>query len=279
MDVAALSVSQPCKAVIQTKVNHRVRDVALRALAEGVLALALNLTIITFFATPVAVGFLTAYLAAHLLIWGYESLSNSISDRDHLEKAKELQTASRMSLGCAIANGGAGIAVHEAGHATAIWALLKGSSPKIFIRPFRGGMTTFQMSGKLTRVGKFFGLPGSMAIIAIAGVAASVFTAMGQLAIYERIRESYPVVKDVILGHALTQLVTEVFYGISALALKVKVPGHDFQALWLCGGGHQLVSITLIVALTTIEFLVLRYLLPKMTTPSVQSVSAPLLPT
>jgi|GEM_PF-3033139 len=271
MNVAAISPQCPVIAPIKPAINHRVRDVALRALAEGALALTLNFAMITFFAMPVSVALLNSWLMVHLVIWGYKSFSKTISKREYLEKSKELQTASRMSWGSAASNAGCGIALHEAGHATAAWVLLKGSHPKIFIRPFRGGMTTFQMDGRLTKVGKLFGLSGSLAIIAAAGMAASVITSMGQLAFYEKIRDSYPVIKDIVLGHALTQLVTEVFYGISTFALKVKSPGHDFQALWLCGGIHPLVPISLIIALPTIEFLALRYLLPhikKVTTAS-----------
>jgi len=239
------------------RINVKVHSVALRILAQVGIALAINFAVMTFVATPITMVVVTTMLALSTIHWGYWAIVRN-KKRKQEEQAQQTSRLSMMSLASTAATAGTGILIHEEGHAIASMACFKNAEPSIKIRPFRGGVTTFNIGGPFTRFGRLLGPRGSMILIGGAGIAASTLSAIAGLAIADRIKESYPCISDLLTGHAITQLASEIFYGFSTFFLQEINLSHDFQRLWVMGGINPLIPIALMIIIPVIQALVFR---------------------
>lgn len=240
-----------------------VWEVAKPILSESFSAIALNLGVMTFFATPVSIPILTASVVTSLV------LSGLLTWRDAKRQPKNFSNITQQQLSTTqlIARGSLvnvmglsnpNIFIHESGHFWMAKLLFKHSNPKVWVSPFQGGVTSYTASTRLTGLGQLFGKSGSMLVTAASGLVASTLFVCSELAVAHKIRKTRPNLSQYMNLHAITHLFNEVIYGLMAFVASKKDLGHDLVHLWRVGGIHPAIPICAMIALPLIETCLLK---------------------
>lgn len=243
---------------------NKIISVASRAFLEIGVALALNISIMTFIATPLTLTMMSGLILGTLAIGAVRIAFDFYRDQNwkatiEKENAK-VKGISHASLVNTIGLAGPNIVIHEAGHAFASIALLKEAQPEISIFPYRGGSTSYVISNGATKVGEFLGKRNSLLIITAAGMMASTFFALFEFGLASKLEESYPTISKIMTDHAIFQLLNEIVYAITAFVTSKADLAHDFVCLWQAGGIHPAIPIAFMIALPLIELAILRML-------------------
>lgn len=252
----------------------KIKSVAKEALLQVGLALALNLTVLAFFATSFSAavfsGALIGGLAAVIIqtavdLWGEAKNFDEVA-----EEFEHLKYTSQVSMVNVTGFGWPNIAIHEGGHALAAWLCFKKAWPQIEIFPFTGGITSYNSSYGLTNFGAALGKDYVALFVTAAGMLSSTFFAMFEFAIADWIKEDYPTISSLMNTHGVLQIVQEVLYGLSTFyATKVDLM-HDFVKLWLVGGIHPLIPMTMMIILPLLEIGLLNFLSGKQKAQKIQ---------
>jgi hypothetical protein len=88
-----------------------------------------------------------------------------------------------------------------------------------------------------------------MTLLAITagGIAATAASAALCIAVAGMIYEKSPIGADFLLGHGIAQIANEICYGLTTFATDPSFLGHDFMRLWVIGGVHPLIPISLLL--------------------------------
>ena len=190
-------------------------EVALRALSELSVSLALTLAIDYFVGMPLSVACIAAMMltCAAQIIWrlGCYLVSRweGVSFQDLDSKASWFAKFSVVNI---FGLTGPSIAIHEMGHALMALTLFKGSRPHISVTPFEGGWTTFKLA-HLSRLGSLLGMRTSLALVMAGGLIASTVTAMVGMTLSHYLKDSYPTVSRFLELFAYVQLFNDILYG------------------------------------------------------------------
>ncbi len=256
-DVAAPNIilSPPLSPVQKAPVQERlVSQVALKALAKVSAALAFNGVIINFVAAPSSMVLFSWSLTAVLTV----ALISFVAKRALSPKMVScLDYAGDLSLVNNASILGPGIAIHELGHALAGTLLFEDANPSISISPFRGGVTSLNLRGALTEVGRAIGLQNAMALVAAAGLMASTLWAMLELGIAYYCRESSPSLSHLLKTQAFSQLLNDWLNGLGALN-ETPNPSNDLTRVQAGIGLNPVIPLSLMLILPVIELLALK---------------------
>lgn len=238
-------------------VAERVQRIAIQTMAQLAVTLSIDVALMVAFAAPVGATFVAVGLAIGIGIWAHEthSLGEGGSPVQALRRFAGLQKCTAIALGALGQAGGPGYFIHELGHYVAALACYNDAKPSIIVNPFRGGLTTFDGGNGLTRFGSLMGARGSMALFAVAGVVSSTLFAMGGIEVAHRLRHQCRWARQIVVSLAVTQLVSEVFYGLGVFFVREQGMTHDFLRLWYIGGIHPLIPIALIIALPLLQYI------------------------
>lgn len=239
--------------------SRKLHSVALPIFAKLGCALGMISAVMAFSVVPVSVSaaamMLVGAVAATALELAVRLTSSKPPTGGDLKAEGIASKASSYAVGSTVASGYTGIALHEAGHATAALACFKGADPRITINPFKGGSTSFVTSGPLTGLGQRLGLRGSMMFITAAGMLASVVTATALIVLGTRVSEEMPTMGDLMTMHGVAQIVNEVSYGISTFFLQHMTLSHDFYRLWVIGGIHPAIPLAVLITVPIVGYL------------------------
>lgn len=251
--------------------SQKIVSIATKALKELVIAFAFNLTILAFTAAPVlSIPVLTSALIGALAgvivstAWDIYR-NNKVKDANFKQQlsleliAAKTDKVAHLAIANAVGMSGPNIAIHEGGHALSAMAFFKNSKPSIEITPFVGGQTSYEISG-LTRLGRLIGEEKACLFTAAGGLLASTVFVMFEIACAHGLKDSYPTISECLNYHAMTQLMNEVIYGLTALFISHIDLAHDFVYLHQMGGIHPLVVIAVIIALPLAEICLLKWL-------------------
>lgn len=229
-----------------------------KAFAELAISLSLNFALLTFTATPLSIPILTVTALCTIV-----SLTAKIALEYALQKNKLklssravpiAQATGRLAIINAIGLSGINAFIHECGHAIAAKACFLKPNVRIKIWPFKGGQTSYAISYGLTRFGNFLGKNEAILFATAAGIGCSTLFAMGEFAAAFAVKDKFPEISLSLNCHAISQILNEVLYGISAFASSQAFNlGHDFIRLWKFGGIHPIIPIGLMIALPAAE--------------------------
>lgn len=255
--------------ILKTSVDNneklRLWKIIKPILAESAHAIVLNLGVLAFLATPISIPLLTVSVVTSLGLSCLSAWRDCARRQTAISKKTEnLLTAthilSRASIVDTLGLSKPNILIHEGGHFLAAKALFKGSNPKIWVKPYQGGGTSYTASNRLTFLGKIFGKGGSKMVVAGAGLAASTLFICSELAVAHKIRKTHPKLSQYMNLHAICHLFHEVIYGLTAFFASKKDLGHDLVHLWTIGKIHPAIPISLLITLPLIEMLALRHM-------------------
>ena len=161
----------------------------------------------------------------------YRNNHNPTNDKKVLIEA--LSSIAPMGFSVITANS-SDIVIHELGHAAAAKALFANSSPSIVVNPFKGGYTSYYISG-LTELGKKIGFRSSDLAVTAAGAGlALTFSAVLLTGSYA-VETSHPELSKYLYFSSILNIANHAFYALSALWTPLTESGHDFVHLSLHG--------------------------------------------
>lgn len=260
----SININETIPSSKEEAANIRVWNFVKPIFSESLYAIALNLVVIPFYATPISIPLLTISVITSL------SISCLFAFRDSLQKLKEVskQTENAMSAtqilsrGAIVDNLGLSkpnILIHELGHYAAAGLCFKDPKAKIMINPYQGGGTSYTASNRLTPLGKLFGKSGSMLVNAAAGLVSSTVFICSELAIAHKIQKTHPNASQYMNLHAISHLFHEVIYGLSVFFASKQDLSHDLMRLWKVGGIHPALPIGLLIAIPLIQVIAMKW--------------------
>lgn len=143
---------------------------------------------------------------------------------------------------------GLNIAVHEMGHAVAAFACYRFPDPEILITPFRGGMTSYVEAYGLTSFGNAIGYSGAQFLCTAGGLIASSLCATFEYLGAWQLWDAAPTAALLLALHATSQLVNDLFYGLSTFQ-GIATAGHDFFDLQMAFSIPPAVAIAALLAI------------------------------
>lgn len=252
------SCSTTLKILSQVKISHslgRIQQIAIRALSELAIALALTAICIPFVATwAMVVEMLGACLAMAAL-----NMAILVAAKRFFNKEKE--TSSNTLCNSNFYHFGAintMSLIHETGHFCAAKLLFKGRH-QIQIIPFIGGCTKWS-TRQLTSIGLRLGYRHSILLITLAGTALALLAAGVMLIAGLTLRHSYPQASSCLAAIGLFPFLHHAEYALSALWSSPTDLGHDFVRLKTFGI-QPIAAVIAILSIPTI--LVLRTVLNR----------------
>lgn len=268
---------------------QKICKVAGRALAEVAISFTINVAVMMCFATPLSIPLVTTALigafAGVVVSTAWElyrqnkaqPLPKTDAELKHELGTQNAERLARFGMTNLAGLSGPNIAIHECGHALGAVSFFKNSHPKIDVFPFRGGQTSYQISYGLTKLGKFLGEHRSLLVTAGAGMMISTVFAMLEFGLAHGISGSYPTVSEWMNYHAISQLMNEVVYGLTAFLVSRFDLTHDFVYLWKVGGIHPLIPIALMIALPLAEICLLKWLSSRKKAQAIQKKALPII--
>ena len=257
-----ISLSLPPKV---REVADRVSPLAQDTLIKLGAAIAINCAIMTFFAVPFGVPITIAWLNHAVLFSTFYAIPKVAFDIYRQRKTNDcLMKGANHAAGLSIANslglGGLNPWIHELGHALAAVSLFKNPQVTIKVKPYSHGETSYYVSYGLTRLGKMLGIENCILFAAGAGMMASTIFAMTEFACAYGIQDRYPTLSQWMNYHAISQILNDVVYGLTAFIARRSDLSHDFIRLWQTGEIHPLIPIGLMIALPLIEIAIFELL-------------------
>jgi hypothetical protein len=258
---------------IPKKTFEKINSVAASALAELTAALALNLTINAAFGVfmlPHSAHFMTAVcglaavgLGALLVvkIWQTCFPSQEVCQKTTLNFSVQMEGISRSLARLSIINTATlklSHYIHEFGHAGAALLCYLQADPAIVVKWYEG-MTTYNISYGLTKFGEFLGEHQAMLFVTSAGLFTPVIFALGEFTAAHLIHDNHPLASEMLNCHGVSQILNLALYGFQALDASLSILKHDFIRLWVMGGIHPLIPLTLIVALPLCTWMAFKY--------------------
>ncbi|MBF8263410.1 MAG: hypothetical protein HW387_1075 [Parachlamydiales bacterium] len=223
-----------------------IRQVALRALKELALALAITLICLPFTASGawVVMGSIAmAGIAVNAIIhWATIYIFRSKIDR-------MLGLATRSGIFFFSAGTHGSTLIHESGHCLMANRLFQ-SRAKIQLFPFEGGCTSYS-ARTMTSIGQKLGYRRSTFLITLAGPALAILAATISLIAGLALRTSHPEAASLCIGFALFVFFGHAKYAYSGLSAPLSELGHDFVRL-KAFGIHPLAACAAIVAIPII---------------------------
>lgn len=247
-------------------IAEKISPLAKRTLMELGVAFALNVGVISFFATPLGFPLTIVWLQKALIssmvatvpkmAWEIYT-SQKTQDDKFLEGSSHL---AKISIANSIGLSGPQHVIHEyLGHATAAKLLFENPRVKVRIFPYRAGSTTYTIS-RLTKLGALLGKEKAVLFVTAAGIMASTTFALFEFALANGIKDRFPTISEWLNYHGIVQIFNEVVYGLTGyLATRTDLT-HDFIRLWTMGEVHPLIPIGLMIALPLLEVALLKIL-------------------
>jgi hypothetical protein len=256
-----LQVKQKISSFIPVKVQKvasRVSPLARDTLIKLGIAISINCLIMTFFAVPFGVPITLAWMNHALLLSAFYAIPKVAFDMYFQHRTKDLLTKGVNEIaGFSIVNslglGGLNPWIHELGHALAAISLFKRPEVSIIVKPFSHGETSYYVSNGLTRLGQMLGKEKCILFTTAAGIMASTLFGMTEFACAYGIQDRYPTLSHWMNYHALSQIMNDVVYGMTAFIARRSDLSHDFVRLWQTGQIHPLIPISLMIALPLLE--------------------------
>ena len=237
--VRCLGFRSEAKVETQRDLDLRVAKEAARSIASTAGAIAMNMALAQYVVLPVGITIFSwlatgalFYSAATAIDYGMRRLSGSMIQPNDgaLETAKGAAILSAVHL---IGQAGPHAFVHEAGHVIASKLLIQGSQPRLDIRAFGKSTTTFFNTREWTSLGSMLGPQSSFAVIAVAGVVSSVALCLLLSTVAHFVRKKNPQIAQIIELWGVSQLVTDVVYGLLTVLAADRVGGADNDFLML----------------------------------------------
>lgn len=138
--------------------------------------------------------------------------------------------------------------IHEKGHGFAANALLKNANPQIELFPYKGGVTTFEVS-EASELGKKIGLERIHPLVAGAGPLLALGVSTICLATGLSVQEKYPELSRILILSAILDFMVHALYAFSALIASPLDIAHDFAVLWRTAAIHPVAATIAILAI------------------------------
>jgi len=223
----------------QSSLDMRVAKEAAVSLGTTAGAFALNVALAQYVVLPLGITMFSWLLtgalfctAASAVDYGVRRLSGS-KPESHSSLHEITTGIATLSTIHFIGQAGPHALVHEAGHVLAARSLLKDSRPYMNIHSFGNSTTTYFNTRDWTSLGRMLGPQTSVGMIAVAGVAASVALCMLLSTAAHFVRKSHPKIAQIMELWGLSQLITDVAYGVLTLVVPRKINGADNDFLVL----------------------------------------------
>lgn len=274
-------VAEQAPPLPQPKVVPKIQDVAKRALLELVIGCVFAGIAACFMVSPLSIGLLFVTVAATVLfniivrsIPVYiQSQIDILKKQDPVDKKtldrialleKRLSTSLNVvKVVCPMAfsvvdMNTRSLITHEAGHAITSMALYKNANPNIQLYPHSAsGWNPFWMftgdtswsTKQLTPLGEMIGRNGSAILTIGAGAGFSVLFGIFALIASHKCKDKHPELSRYFLASAISSIVQQVFYALSALWQTNARSVHDFVQLWASGIHPALAAIALALPL------------------------------
>lgn len=210
-------------------------EVALRALSELALSVALGAVCSLFTATP-------------LILWGGIALQLLINTILRIALAvlgypsDNWITATITAIGSLL---NPQILLHELGHVAMAFGLLGKCHPKIFLSPYIGGATLFKVS-EPTFLGKKLGEAHIQPLIAGAGPLFSLSFSTLQLLFSSKLCAQAPEISRMLTMASLVNFAFHALYAISAISAPANFLANDFVVLKLASFSPIIAAITIL---------------------------------
>ena len=237
--------------------QNTITILAKRCLSEFAVSLALAAICCCFIATPAAAMSIATGLVVQLVISLILKITLHIINANP-QNFPEQSIASAVKWAdayCFVSGSvrNAQVVVHEIGHATAAYALLRNPKATITLFPFVGGVTSYWVK-QITWLGKKIGSRNIHPIIAGAGPACSLAFSTVFLGLGLMKQRTSPQKSRILIVSGLLDYLGHIRYALSALNTPLNRLSHDFVALWQLGGIHPTVAA---ITMATIPILIL----------------------
>ena len=234
--------------------NEIIKKIAIQALTELAVSLAIGLVVCTFTASFGALFIITGvaiqcifniFVRCVGVYAAQKALENGPNTDQFLRIAKVAFLIAPWNFALFTAMNGQTL-IHEAGHALMANAVYKNANTQIQIFPFLGGSTRFN-PGELSSFGKKLGENRSLMLVTAAGPFLSLAVSSVSLASSLFMKEKHPRVSKYMQAAAINDFVTHAVYAFSALYTSPSKLSHDFVRL-ATFGIHPLAATAAIVA-------------------------------
>lgn len=272
-------ISSPIQKALSSKLSDialKISPIALKTLAELTIAISFNCLIFSHFVMPMSAPLSIIWFNRVLILsslYLIPKIAYELYQSNEVKEDLSLATI-RHASGISIANG-VGLAgptpwIHELGHASAAALLFKKPCINIKVIPYQAGSTSYSVSYGLTSLGKLIGQENSILFTTAAGIMSSTIFALFEFGVANGIKERFPILSEWMNYHAITQIFTDVIYGMSAFVTNRCDLSHDFIRLWNLGEIHPLIPIALMIALPVIELTLFKFLEMRKNTTIIQ---------
>lgn len=259
-----LQSSNPPETSRNANFQHKISTFSKRVFAELSVSLVINWGVMMMITvTPLSISALTWIAATALIGVTVRMIFESQFD-DNQDDFVALMTPvgefiGRLSVVNSIGTSTFNIWIHEAGHALAAACCFLKPNIKIQWSPFLHGDTSFSVSNGMTKLGGLLGKHNAIMLFRGAGLICSSVFAMTEIGAAFYFKDSSPQVSLTLTCHAISQIASDVLYGLAALASRGFNVRNDYLALWKIGGIHPAIPMIAMVALPIIEYCALRY--------------------
>lgn len=240
--------------IVRLDRNQIIKNIAVQALTELAISLAIGLVVCAFTASFGAVFVLTG-VAIQVIFNIFIRSVGVFAAQKALEEGPDRETYLRVAkVAFAIAPWNFAVftamhgqtLIHEAGHALMASAVYKNANSQIQIFPFIGGSTSFNPS-ELSAFGKKWGASRSLMLVTAAGPLLSLAVSSISLASSFFIKDKHPRVAKYMQAAAIQDFATHATYAFSALYTSKTKLSHDFVRL-ATYGIHPLAATAAIIA-------------------------------
>jgi hypothetical protein len=144
--------------------------------------------------------------------------------------------------------------IHEYGHFLSALAFFEQKKyPRVRIKPFYSGSTSYAISHGLTFIGNQLGKANSLTLVQASGLGASTIFAMTEFGISSLLKKSFPNLSHLMDLQGKTQLFHEILYGFSAFIGPRHDREHDLKAIWLNTGITPIIPLGITIGITLIQ--------------------------
>lgn len=264
------------------EIASRISPLAIDTLIKLGTSIAINCALITFFALPFGAPITIAWLSHALLMSTIYAIPKIAFDIYMERKTEDIITKginhlSGFSMVNTIGLGGLNPWIHELGHGLAAVSLFKNPQVSIKVKPFSHGETSYYVSNGLTRLGRLLGKENCILFVTGAGMMASTLVGMLEFAGAYSLKDRFPALSQLMNYHAISQILNDVVYGLTAFVARRPNLAHDFIRLSQTGGIHPLIPIGLMIALPVIEIVLFELFERRQKSKKAQAVASQIL--